>query len=183
MAEGGDGVVEKNLAQRAERGSFMQADVDKLERIHLVLSELANVDLVRVHERHSLCFMQQQQQQDDGKSDKKPNAANATSNANDEMKNDNGDEMKNDKQKQSDLVSSHKKNSDTSVAVPYECIMDSYRDLFCRRCFTYDCNLHGNLPKANLHLLGELAVQKEVDGYWKEVSSILRATCISRFVL
>jgi hypothetical protein len=62
-----------------------------------------------------------------------------------------------------------KSNSDTPVAVTYDKIIDSYRDLFCRRCFTYDCNIHGNLPKANLDLLGELALQKERDGEWAEI--------------
>ncbi|KAL9188870.1 hypothetical protein ACHAXT_011360 [Thalassiosira profunda] len=68
---------------------------------------------------------------------------------------------------------SHKKNSDVKVAVPYESIANSYRDLHCRRCFTFDCNIHGNLPKANLDLLSELAVQKERDGHWKEIDADL----------
>lgn len=51
----------------------------------------------------------------------------------------------------------------------YDNIIDSYRELFCRRCFTYDCNIHGNLPKPNLELLGELALDKEKDGKWAEI--------------
>ena len=62
------------------------------------------------------------------------------------------------------------KNSDATVRVPYESLMDSYSGLFCRRCFVYDCNLHGNLPKASVGLLGELAAQKEAEGHWREVS-------------
>lgn len=62
-----------------------------------------------------------------------------------------------------------KNNSDTPKAVSYDNIIDTYRDLFCRRCFTYDCNVHGNLPKANLNLLGELAVQKEQEKKWAEI--------------
>ncbi len=56
-----------------------------------------------------------------------------------------------------------------SEAVTYDNIIDSYRELFCRRCFTYDCNIHGNLPKPNLDLLGELALKKEKDGKWAEI--------------
>ena len=58
---------------------------------------------------------------------------------------------------------------------PYLSVMDSYRQCFCRRCFSYDCNMHGNLQKPDLQLQGELAVQKEVDGYWKEVRLISMA--------
>jgi len=61
------------------------------------------------------------------------------------------------------------KNSDAEKTMSYEHIMDSYRDLFCRRCFTYDCNMHGNLPKPNIELQGELAVQKEYEGHWGEI--------------
>ena len=45
---------------------------------------------------------------------------------------------------------------DTNAAKPeagtYSNIIDTYRQLFCRRCFTYDCNIHGNLPKPNSSL-------------------------------
>ncbi len=62
---------------------------------------------------------------------------------------------------------------DTNAAKPevgtYGNIIDTYRQLFCRRCFTYDCNIHGNLPKPNLDLLGELAMKKEKDGKWVEI--------------
>ncbi|KAI2512558.1 hypothetical protein MHU86_1777 [Fragilaria crotonensis] len=46
--------------------------------------------------------------------------------------------------------------------------MDTYRPIFCRRCFIYDCNIHGNLGKASLELQGELAVQRERDGFWNQ---------------
>lgn len=52
-------------------------------------------------------------------------------------------------------------NSDTPIKVTYEKIIDSYRDLFCRRCFTYDCNIHGNIPKAHIDLQAELQIHKE----------------------
>jgi SET domain/CXC domain len=51
----------------------------------------------------------------------------------------------------------------------YSDAMDTYRPIFCRRCFIYDCNMHGNLSKASLELQGELAIQKERDGYWNHV--------------
>ena len=49
----------------------------------------------------------------------------------------------------------------------YEDIMSSFRDLFCRRCLTFDCNLHGlseDYP-SSIHL--ELAIRKEKSGDWK----------------
>eukprot|EP00986_Skeletonema_menzelii_P015842 scaffold12825_cov137-Skeletonema_menzelii.AAC.5 len=60
-------------------------------------------------------------------------------------------------------------NAAKSKAVTYGNIIDSYRQLFCRRCFTYDCNIHGNLPKPNLDLLCELALKKEKEGKWAEI--------------
>jgi hypothetical protein len=134
---------------RDEPGSYF-GDSCALERMHLVLSELADVDLERVKERHSLCFAREG---GNGKRSTDDDADGASSVEDRPMN-----------------VYSRKMNSDAPVAVPYESIMDSYRNLFCRQCFTYDCNFHGNLPKANLDLLGELAAQKEIDGHWKEVS-------------
>ena len=134
---------------RDEPGSYF-GDACALERMHLVLSKLADVDLERVKERHSLCFAREERngkQSTDGDAD-------GASPVKDRPMN----------------VYSRKMNSDAPAAVPYESIMDSYRSLFCRQCFTYDCNTHGNLPKASLDLLGELAAQKEIDGHWKEVS-------------
>lgn len=61
------------------------------------------------------------------------------------------------------------KNSDTPMRVSYDKIIDSYRDLFCRFCFTFDCNIHGNLPKAPIELLVELALNKEREGKWAEI--------------
>ena len=43
----------------------------------------------------------------------------------------------------------------------YEDAMDSYRSLFCRRCFIYDCNLHGNFAAPDLKIQTELAIEKE----------------------
>ena len=46
--------------------------------------------------------------------------------------------------------------------IHYEDAMDSFRALFCRQCFVYDCNIHGNLPPANLTLQTNLAIEKEL---------------------
>ena len=57
-------------------------------------------------------------------------------------------------------------NSSSGQALPYAQLMDSYRSLFCRRCFIYDCALHGNHSKADPELQGELAVEREKEGFW-----------------
>ncbi len=53
--------------------------------------------------------------------------------------------------------------SDTSN-IQYTDVMDSYRNLFCRRCFVYDCNIHGNLVQPNLNIQTFLALRKEKEG-------------------
>ena len=47
---------------------------------------------------------------------------------------------------------------------------DSYRFLFCRRCFIYDCNIHGLKKRANPGLQYQLAKQKERDGIWPKAA-------------
>lgn len=64
-------------------------------------------------------------------------------------------------------VNSMKKGDETTS---YEECLDSYRNLFCRRCFTYDCNVHGvNSTLADVAMQGELALLKEGEGHWDEV--------------
>jgi hypothetical protein len=50
---------------------------------------------------------------------------------------------------------------------PYKNIMSSFRDLFCRRCLTYDCNYHGLAEDVCPTVQAEIAVQREASGYWR----------------
>ena len=65
--------------------------------------------------------------------------------------------------------SRHHKKSDNDDTQSYHDAIGSYRDLFCRICFTYDCQVHGNIPKGDIQLLGEIALAKDYEGHWKEV--------------
>ena len=65
-------------------------------------------------------------------------------------------------QKESSATIDKKSNEITS----YLDAVDTYRNLLCRRCFIYDCNSHGNLSKPSLEIQGELAVRKELEGFW-----------------
>ncbi|GMH71618.1 hypothetical protein TL16_g05701, partial [Triparma laevis f. inornata] len=46
----------------------------------------------------------------------------------------------------------------------YSEVMDSYHNLFCRRCFTYDCNLHGVYRRPDLDIMAEDSVRRDRDG-------------------
>jgi hypothetical protein len=50
---------------------------------------------------------------------------------------------------------------------PYQNIMSSFRDLFCRRCLTYDCNVHGLAEDYDPSVQAEIAMYKEETGFWK----------------
>jgi len=49
----------------------------------------------------------------------------------------------------------------------YEEVMSSFRDLFCRRCLIFDCNLHGLQDDYPPDIQLELAIRLENSGYWK----------------
>lgn len=134
------------LISEGEEKSNMCSSVQTIEQVHIVLAELSNVSVERVQERHTICF--------------------GHSNIKTEL------ESKK-KQHQNDSVNSplrtyNKKRTEHPTC--YQEAIDSYRDLFCRICFTYDCQIHGNLPKPNMKLLAELAISKDHEGQWKEVS-------------
>ena len=117
---------------------------DTMRLVHKFLAELSGVNVGRVQERHMVCFGPKE------KTAKMETIA--------------------EQHPPSSPSRAHKKNNSAKEdPSSYEEAIDSYRDLFCRQCFTYDCNLHGNLPKADLRLLGELALLKEREGHWKEV--------------
>lgn len=120
-----------------------------LSHTYKSLAKLMNVDSDRIHERHRACLSMA--------STGNPNRNKSPTTRSKETE---GEE--------SDV--SDVKNSSTKKMLCYEDLMDSYRGLFCRRCFTYDCNFHGNLEKPDVELQGELAVQKELDGHWEDVS-------------
>ncbi len=53
----------------------------------------------------------------------------------------------------------------------YEEAMSSFRDLFCRRCLIFDCNLHGLQDDYPPEIQLELAIRLENSGYWKVCDS------------
>jgi hypothetical protein len=64
----------------------------------------------------------------------------------------------------------------------YLAAVDSYRQCFCRRCFTYDCNVHGGCQsKPDIKIQGELAMEKERSGFWKMVSETESFAFLSKY--
>lgn len=57
-------------------------------------------------------------------------------------------------------------DSDESLDTKFQTAMDSYRNLWCRRCYTYDCNLHGLQDKQSPNIQLEQAVRKEASSFW-----------------
>ena len=56
--------------------------------------------------------------------------------------------------------------TDKTANSAYENAMSSFREMFCRRCCIYDCHLHGLAEYQDPDLQAELALQREIDGYW-----------------
>lgn len=79
-----------------------------------------------------------------------------------------------------DLIQNRQENKDIPSPVKepvheteYLAAVDSYRQCFCRRCFTYDCNMHGGCQsKPDIKIQGELAMEKERSSFWKKVSEV-----------
>ena len=55
--------------------------------------------------------------------------------------------------------------------VEYLKTVDSYRALFCPRCFTFNCNLHGLSKKPTLKFQTDRAREKEDSGTWTSVGN------------
>ena len=118
------------------------------KQVHSILAQLSNVKVERVQERHEVVFASETHESKSKakkKSNKSPGSPSRT----------------------------QKKHIKEDSSCYHEAI-DSHLDLFCRICFTYDCQVHGNIPKADIQLLSELAVSKDQEGHWKEVRFCMR---------
>ena len=130
---------------------FDRHDEAILKQMTEALSDVMDLDFDRINERYTLL--------------RGTSAAAAAARADDEENSADGD-------------NAAAQDSKPSVATSYEEAMDSYRNLFCRRCFIYDCNVHGNISKPPIELQGELAVQREKEGFW-EKEELLPAEVVS----
>jgi hypothetical protein len=131
----------------------MSSSAQIIQQVHTVLAELSNLSFRRVKERHAICFARTDH-------DSKPRA-----------------KKKETTHHNPGSPSRAQRKSFNTKGDPscYQEVIDSYRDLFCRVCFTYDCQVHGNIPKPDLQLLGELAVTKAHEGHWDEVRILCKS--------
>eukprot|EP00956_Cyclotella_meneghiniana_P018955 scaffold32031_cov63-Cyclotella_meneghiniana.AAC.1 len=136
------------MISEGDEKSKMCSSVQTIEQVHVVLAELSNISVERVQERHAICF----------------------GHSNNETKPESKKKQHQNESPNSPLRTQNKKRTEHPTC--YQEAVDSYRDLFCRICFTYDCQIHGNLPKPNMKLLGELAISKDHEGHWKEARHI-----------
>jgi SET domain len=58
-------------------------------------------------------------------------------------------------------------NDPKTLDALYEKDSDSFRKLWCRQCYIYDCNLHGLANKPSVAVQTLLAKLKERDGFWQ----------------
>lgn len=164
-----------NPSKKKESGSssgsrFGNHDEAIVLPMNEALSDIMDIDVKRVNERYKLLGKSSKNDDSGSNTGAETTGASATNDEDDETS-----------------LTEKTRNSSATPPSSYEEVMDSYRNLFCRRCFIYDCNTHGNLAKPNIHLQGELAVQREKDCYWDKVSSTvsfiaLTATALLIFV-
>jgi hypothetical protein len=62
----------------------------------------------------------------------------------------------------------------TKSTTEFEETLASCRDMWCRRCYRYDCSLHGQREKPRVETQLELALKKENDGFWKKYDAAPR---------
>jgi len=86
---------------------------------------------------------------------------------------DTNDDSSNDSERSNLHESSEIKNSEENPN-DYMSAMDSYRNLFCRRCLVYDCNIHGNIGQPDVQLQGNLALEKQHYGEWSEADDVFK---------
>jgi hypothetical protein len=70
-----------------------------------------------------------------------------------------------------------KENSTDHSHLHFLDTMDSYRKLWCRRCYVYDCNLHAVHDKMSHDAQQKLALRKEHNGHWTKVDSTIPGVC------